>query len=163
MMYEIAGACGEVRDPQDVVARAQAWAAGHRAEVLLADASVVFGRDHLESAVRHAMRARDHGTGVARDLGLETLRYLCARRQVADAIRVGGLKAGTTAMAVVAFGAPAADLLAHLGWTRDDGALSAEGKSLSVLGVHGRERETVPSERTADLALERTALVDLEK
>lgn len=163
MTYELAGARGTVPDAQAVVARAQAWAAERHAEVLLADASVVFGRDHLESAVRHAVRARSSGVGVARDLGLETLRYLCAQRQVADAIRVGGLKVGTTAMAVVAFGAPVADLLAHLGWTQDDDVLSAQGKSLAALGVRGKERATVPSERAAELALERTALVDLEK
>ena len=163
MTYEIAGARGEVRDSQEVVAWAQAWAADHHAEVLLADASVVFGRDHLESAVRHALRARDHGAGVARDLGLETLRYLCARRQVSEAIRAGGLKPGTTAVAVVVFGAPVADLLGHLSWVRDDGVLAQEGKSLAALGVRDTERATVPPNRLADLALERTALVDLEK
>ena len=163
MTYQLGGARGTVRNPQEVIARAQGWGAERHAQVLLADASVVFGRDHLESAVRHAVRAREHGSGVARDLGLEALRYLCARRQVADAIRVGGLKEGTTAIAVVVFGAPVADLLAALGWAPDDTVLAAEGKSLHVLGVRGREESTVPPERAADLALERTALVDLEK
>ena len=163
MTYQLGGARGTVRTPQEVIARAPGGGAERHGLALLADASVVFGRYHLSSAVRHAVRAREHGSGVARDLGLEALRYLCARRQVADAIRVGGLKEGTTAIAVVVFGAPVADLLAALGWAPDDTVLAAEGKSLHVLGVRGREESTVPPERAADLALERTALVDLEK
>lgn len=163
MTYDIAGARHRVSDPQDVVARAQAWAAERRAEVLLADAAVVFGQDHLESAVRHALRARASGTGVARDLGLETLRYLCGRRQVSEAIRDGGLKPTTEAVAVVVFESSADDLLAHLGWTRDDAVLAPEGKSLRALGVTRTEEGSLPRERTADLALERTALLDLDK
>jgi tRNA threonylcarbamoyladenosine modification (KEOPS) complex Cgi121 subunit len=163
MTYELAGARGHVSDPQAVVPRAQAWAAEHRAEVLLADASVVFGRDHLESAVRHALRARALGAGVARDLGLETLRYLCAKRQVSEAIRTGGIQPGTEAVAVVVFESSADDLLTHLGWTRDDAVLGPEGKSLRVLGVTRIDERSLPRERVADLALERTALLDLDK
>lgn len=163
MTYEIVGARGRVQDPQEVVARVQKWAAKHGAEVLLADASVVFGRDHMESAVRHALRARASGTGVARDLGLETLRYLCGKRQVSEAIRVGGLKAGTETIAVVAFDASAENALVCLGFSRDDTALDAEGKSLRVLGLTPGEEQTAPPGRAPDLALERVALLDLEK
>ncbi|HII39753.1 MAG TPA: hypothetical protein HA326_00865 [Thermoplasmata archaeon] len=163
MTYDIAGARGRVSDPQGVVDRAQAWAAEHRAEILLADASVVFGRDHLESAVRHALRSRASGTGVARDLGLETLRYLCGQRQVSEAIRTGGLKATTEAVAVVVFEASPDELLTYLDWTRDDSVLASGGKSLRALGIPRTEETSLPPERAADLALERTALLDLDK
>lgn len=163
MTYEIAGARCPASDPQDVVTRAQTWAAAHHAELLLADASVVIGRDHLESAVRHALRARASGLGVARDLGLETLRYLCGKRQVSEAIRAGGLTTATRTVAAVVFEATADDFLAHLGWKRDDSVLDAEGKSLRVLGVTVSEEQTVAPERVSDLALERTALLDIEK
>ncbi len=163
MRYEIAGGRGTVTDPQAVIAKAQAWAAGHHAEALLADASAVFGRDHLESAVRHAIRARGTGNGVARDLGLETLRYLSAARQVTDAIRSAGLRSGTETMALVVFEGSADELLVHLGWTRDDEVLTARGKSLRTLGVLAAAEDTVSDDRRADLALERTALLDIEK
>ena len=163
MTYEIAGALCPALDPQDVITRAQAWAAAHHAELLLADASVVIGRDHLESAVRHALRARASGVGVARDLGLETLRYLCGKRQVSEAIRAGGLTTATRTVAAVVFEATADDFFAHLGWKRDDSVLEAEGKSLRVLGVTVSEERTVAPERVSDLALERTALLDIEK
>lgn len=163
MTYEIVGARGRVPDPQAVVARAQAWASERRAEVLLADAAVVFGRDHLESAVRHALRARASGSGVARDLGLETLRYLCGKRQVSEAIRVGGLKSSTKVIAVVVFESSAEGLLADLKWARDDSVLAPAGKSLRTLGITATEEKSLPRESVADLALERTALLDLDK
>ncbi len=163
MTHEIAGARGEIGDPQATVARAQAWAADHGATVLLADAAVVFGRDHLESAVRHALRSRESGANVARDLGLEALRYLCAQRQVADAIRVGGIKGTTEAIAVVVFGASADAFLGHMGFVRSDDVLEPTGKSLRILGLTQAEEKTVAAAHVADLALERVALLDIEK
>ncbi len=163
MSHEIAGARTSVVDPQTMVAKAQAWAEGRRAEVLLADARLVFGRDHLESAILHAVRARNTGSGVARDLGLETLRYLSGARQVTNAIRAAGLHEGAASVAVVVFEGSADELLAHLGWARDDTVLDARGKSLRDLGIGPSAERTVGADRPADLALERTALLDIEK
>ncbi len=163
MRYEVVGARGTVTDAQAVVAKAQAWAEERHAEVMLADAKLVFGRDHLESAILHAVRARGTGTGVARDLGLETLRYLSGARQVTDAIRAAGLHGGSASAAVVVFEGSADELLTHLGWTRDDTVLGARGKSLRNLGIGASAERTVAADRAADLALERTALLDIEK
>ncbi len=163
MKYEVVGARGTVTDAQGIVAKAQAWAAERHAEVMLADARLAFGRDHLESAILHAVRARGTGTGVARDLGLETLRYLSGARQVTNAIRAAGLHDGTTSVAVVVFEGSADELLVHLGWKRDDTVLEARGKSLRDLGFGPSAERTVAADRAADLALEHTALLDIEK
>ncbi len=164
MSHSAAGAQAVVRDRDAVVREAQAWAAAHGVEVLLADASVVFGRDHLESAAMHAERARAAGVMATRSLSMEALLYLAGKRQVADAIEASGLRTATKAAAVLVFGdAPADDLIAHLGWTRDDGVLSAAGKDLRAMGIRPSEQATVPRERATDLALERTALVDVMK
>ncbi len=164
MTHRLAGARAVVSDPESIVREAQDWAAARNSEVLLADASAVFGRDHLESAAVHAERAKAAGTMVTRSLSMEALLYLSGRRQVADAIRVAGLRAGTRAAAVVVFGdAPPEELIAELGWERDDEVLAPAGKDPSVLGIGDAERGTVTSEKIADLALERTALVDVSK
>ncbi len=164
MSHAAAGARTEVRDRDAVIREAQNWAAARGVEVLLADGSVVFGRDHLESAAMHAERARAAGTMATRSLSMEALLYLAGKRQVADAIGAAGLRTGTKAAAVLVFGdAPPDDLIAHLGWTRDDEVLSASGKDLRALGIRPSERATVPREQAADLALERTALVDVLK
>ncbi len=164
MSHAIAGARGIVKDRNAALHQAQAWAAEREADVLLADASVVFGREHLESAALHAERARDAGLMATRSLSMEALLYLAGQRQVADAIRVAGLKDGTETIAIVLFGpASVDDLLSSLTWSRDDAVLVPGGKDLSRLGIALPERQTVPEDRVADLALERTALVDVAK
>ena len=164
MTYAIAGARGAIEDPEATIKQAQEWAVRHQVEVLLADARVVFGRDHLESAVRHALRAQSAGTMIARTVSMETLRYLSAQRQVADAIRVAGIHRGTREIAIVVFGTESFEtLLDSFKWSRDDGALAAPGKSLDVLGISMEEAATVPAERRTDLALEKVALLDVVK
>ena len=125
---------------------------------------MVFGRDHLESAALHAERAKAAGTMVARSVSMEALRYLSGKRQVADAIRLSGIRASTEAVALTSFGdAPLDELIASLGWQRDDAVLDANGKDLAALGVSKRERGTVGPKKAEDLALERVALVDVER
>lgn len=164
MKYELAGARGSIGDPQAILKQAQAMSAKHGAELLLADADLVFGRDHLESAVQHAVRAQSHGTMAAHSVSMEALRYLSGQRQVADAIRVAGIHQGSTATAIVIFGSlPIDEVLASFGWSRDDRVLESRGKSLDRLGIMEAELATIPIERRPDLALEKVALLALEK
>ena len=164
MSHSIAGARGVVKDRDAVLRQAQAWAAAQDSEVLLADASVVFGRDHLESAALHAERARDAKRMATRSVSMEALLYLAAQRQVADAIRIAGIKDGTEAVALILFGAASVDdLVAMLGWARDDAVLEPDKKSLRILGLSRTAERTVAPERATELALEKPALVDLDK
>ena len=164
MTYSIAGARGKVGDVEAVIGEAREWAAQRGVEILLADARAVFGRDHFESAALHGQRAKSAGTMVARSVSIEALRYLAARRQVADAMRVAGIRPDTDSVAIVIFGTGSPDeFIAQRGWIRDDHVLEASGKDLGALGIQSKERETVPPDRVDDLALERLALVDVEK
>jgi len=162
--YAIAGARGSIEDPESTIKQVQEWAARHDAEVVLADARAVFGQDHLESAVRHALRAQTAGTMVAHTVSMETLRYLSAQRQVADAIRVAGIRRGTRELALVVFGTISIEeALRFFGWARDDAVLDARGKSLDILGIGNEAAATIPANRRPDLALEKVALLDVIK
>ena len=164
MSYSIAGARGTIQDPGATVARALDWATQHGGEVLLADATVVFGRDHLETSVRHALRAQAAGRIVAHSLSMETLRYIAARRQVSEAIAVAGIRSETKTIAIVTFGPASPDrLIELLGWRRDDDVLKADRKSIAILGITEEEAATIPEERRADLVLEKVALLDIPK
>jgi KEOPS complex subunit Cgi121 len=164
MSHQVAGARGSVKDRDAVLREAQVWASARKSEILLADASAVFGRDHLESAALHAERAQRSGNMATRSISMESLLYLAGQRQVVDAIRIAGIEDDTQAVALLVFGgAPVDELLGLLGWSRDDGVLDAGDKDMGLLGVSPAERLTVPAERIADLALERTALVDVTK
>ncbi len=164
MTHDIEGARWSVSDPEDVLQRVAGWAAERHVEVLVADARAVFGRDHLESAIRHAERAKEHGTMSTRSLPMETLLYLSGRRQVADALAAAGIHRSTQGVAVVVFGeGNARDLIRAMGWTRDPTALDAGTKDPGALGLTKAELSTIPRERWPDLALERVALLDVQK
>jgi KEOPS complex subunit Cgi121 len=153
-----------IKDPEGTLKQAQEWASSRGSEALLADAQVVLGRDHLESAVLHAVRAHANRTNVARSLSMETLRYLALQRQVSDAIRVAGIRRGTEEVAIVTFGGDhIEDLIKAFEWSRDDDVLGVRGKTLEVLGITKAEASTVPADRQAELALERLALLDVLK
>ncbi len=139
MTFEVAGAKASAMSPEAVVRTAAEWASSRGAEVCLLDARSVFGRDHLESAALHAIRARDSRTMSSRSVAMETLLYAAGARQVQDAIRSVGLRADTTAIGVVLFGSTRLDdFIRDMGWTRDDGVLNAEVKSLEAFGIMRR-------------------------
>jgi len=162
--FVVAGARTTIEDPESVLARARRWGSDHGADVLLADARAVFGRDHLISAALHAERARSLARMTARSVALEALLYLSGRRQVADAIRSAGLRGKTKGVAIVIFDGTDGDaFLRSMGWTRDDTTLDARGKSLRLLGIGSREETTIPPGSRPDLALEKVALVDVLK
>ncbi|HEX9567011.1 MAG TPA: KEOPS complex subunit Cgi121 [Thermoplasmata archaeon] len=164
MRYSIAGARGHVTDPMETIRQAQDWGGPRGIEVLVADATVVFGRAHVESAIQHALRAHDAGTMVAHSVSMEALRYLSAQRQVADAIRIAGIGTGTRELAVAVFGADSTEeLLKLFGWVRDDTVLEPREKSLMALGFTKDALSTVPPDRRSDLALEKVALLDVWK
>jgi len=164
MTYQLAGARGGVEDPEATLKKARTWSERTGDDLLLADARAVLGRDHLETAVRHAVRSQTSGTMAARTVSMEALRYLSAQRQVAGAIRVSGIRRGTKELAIVVFGRSSLDdFLATFGWSRDDRVLDAEGKSFETIGITKAEWQALPSNQRADLALEKVALLDTER
>ncbi len=164
MIFEIRGAKARIEDPEESLRRVAAWSTERGVEVLVAEARAVFGRDHLVSAAHHAIRAQAQGSMTSRSLAMETLVYLSGRRQVADAIAVAGIRPGTEAVGIVVFGDTlASECITAMGWTADPRVLEAATKNPSRLGIHAEELATVPSDRRPDLALERVALLDLEK
>jgi len=132
-------------------------------ELQVVDQEVVASEGHLISSAAKAQRAFQNQTASARSLGLETLLYLTGERQIADALRVGGVMTGARKVVLLAYGkvdwepvvealklrvvpqppSPDRDRLIELGFT--------EEQLKSVIG---------PLE---DLLLERAALVDLTK
>lgn len=164
MTFVIAGAKTSAVNPENAVRTAAEWGASHGAEICLLDARSVFCRDHLESAARHAIRARDSKTMSSRSVAMETLLYASGQRQVQDAIRAAGLRPDTTTIGIVLFGGAEVDqFVREMGWNRDDDVLIAAGKDLEAFGISRGEAETVSTTHRADLALEKVALLDVYK
>lgn len=136
----------------------------HGAEVQPLEPSLVFGRDHLVSAVEHAIRARSEGRGVSKSLAGEVLLYASGERQMSTALKKLGLRGSVSSAILVILGpCPPDALVKALGWRRRDSLMDPEGKDLSGFGITKEEMSTVPTDRAHELILERVALVDLLK
>lgn len=161
---EVLGARGPPRAAQEVVSLVRGFAEEHGVEIQPLDPAMVFGRDHLISAVDHALRARVEGRATSRTLAGEVLLYASGERQVGEALAKLGLKGRVEAAALVVLGScPTGELLRRMGWARDDDLLRAEGKDPTAFGLAREELSTVAPGAAADLILERVALVDLMK
>lgn len=131
-------------------------------EILVADGEMVFGREHIASAVFHARRAIDEGRNSSDSLAMETLLYASGERQLSSAISKMSVSDETTAVAMVLLSGGDFD-----GKERG-GALSAAASAprterLIRYGITREELGTVRPERRGDLVLEKVAAVDLIK
>jgi len=125
--------------PQDWMERLRSFSDGNDCSAVLVNADIVEGMIHVESAVEHAERAFSEGRNRSRDLAVEVILYLTGERRIERAL---GMSAPGERNVVIVVGGSA------------DGAIE-------TLGMEGG-RLPRTTERTYD-ALERTALLDLEK
>jgi len=138
---------------------------GNGASVRLLNAELVFGMDHVRSALQKAARAFDNGQNVSDSLATETMLYMSGCRQIQEAVELFKLKGdgGVVCLADTAQGI--GDKLAGgLSLKEDDSVLTeVNGKDAFKFGVSRAEGETVPKDRIIDLVLERVASVDIRK
>ena len=135
------------------------------------DAGAACGLVHLESALLHARRAFQRGDNLARTLWVEWVLCAAGVRQVDVAFQRVGIHPGIHEFAILLLSEEDGDIpdgvvdtiLKMLGLERDDGVLECDRAALLRLGVGEVELAAVPEARWADLALERVALLDLER
>ena len=135
------------------------------------DADAVCGPVHLESAFLHANRAMGKGNNLARTLLIEWVLCAAGVRQVDVAFKRVGIKPGSETFAIlliadddlVATEEQVTSLLETIGLERDDGVLECNEEALRNLGVGDAELGAVPRKSWPDLALERVALLELER
>ncbi len=135
------------------------------------DATAVCGRVHLESALLHANRAMERGNNLARTLLIEWVICSAGVRQVDVAFQRVGIRPGTQTFAIMLIAdddqVPTEEqvrsLLDAVELTRDDSVLECSEEALRTLGVGEAELGAVPRDSWPDLALERVALLELER
>jgi KEOPS complex subunit Cgi121 len=139
------------------------------------DARLIYGMDHLISAVMHAKRAFQQGTNATNSLALEILLYAAGERQIKKAIKKMGIKKGQ--QQIIFLLTDSADkkgekfsekqliqrLLALFQLTRDEKMPKGNKETLKRFGITDKELSTVPEEKYGDLILERVAMVDVIK
>jgi KEOPS complex subunit Cgi121 len=132
------------------------------------DAGKVACERHLTFAARKALKAFSEGRNVAKDLGVEILRYASGQRQIERALSMG-LADDTERIALVAIcGSPEGSRSLDLCLSRLSRIVEADGLGCSfredairaAFEITDQELSAAGGERIPDLVLERVALTD---
>jgi len=168
-MMEIVGAKGNIKDVDVFLGQIQSFSKKNNVVVQVFDADVICGKNHLISAVEHAVRAFERKTNTTNSLDKEILLYASGERQLKLAIPKMGAKKGISTVAFVFVSNKKihdvliAELLKILSLKRDDKVLNGSKEKLRKFGVKEKELETVTKAKYGDLILEKVAMVDVIK
>ena len=145
----------------------------HQAAAQAFYAPFIYGKEHIVTAVEHAIRAFRNQTQTCRSLDMEILLYAAGRRQIRDAIDTLGIKLGEP-MVVAAvtddelLGCDGfigmetlTQFLIDQGLQIDHMVIPGDDRVLQPFGVTPAEQKTVDKSMYGDLIMERVALVDL--
>ncbi len=132
------------------------------AEVLVLDADMVFGKDHVSSAAYHARKAIDEKRNSADSLAMETLLYASGQRQLSGAIDKMSVTEDTTRIVIAQLSGP--EITSEKGWEpMEPLAKGVSRERLVKYGVSEQEQATIGSRNPSEIILERVAAVDILK
>jgi KEOPS complex subunit Cgi121 len=143
------------------------------------DADLVAGWEHLYFAVLNALKAFESGKSISKNLVVECLLYASAQRQISSALKLIGIKGGSSRVAVVVL----ADGEEETKWTlrevsvliggkRDDGVLELSDEKLPrvmrLFGISDAELGTRledggEKKALSDLVIEHVALLAVQR
>lgn len=139
---------------------ARASAAG--VEVLVLEGTMVFGKDHLRSALHHATRAIEEGANSSQSRPMETLLYASGERQLSSAIKKMSVSEDTEEIVVARL--TRGEFGPEPAWTPvPDRPATLDRSRLLRFGISAAELETVEPGKAPELVLERVAAVDIVK
>lgn len=161
---QIIGCRGSVDSVDELLKSAREFTGGAKVLLQFLDAERVLGREHVISAVEHALRAFSRKRNISDSLAMEILLYTAGEPQISIALQKVGIKDGCEGIALVADGAlDIAGLLAHLNLSRDDEVLAFSESKLVFFGIEEDEIKAVDEQRVRDLILERVAMLDVKR
>ncbi|MDK2825757.1 KEOPS complex subunit Cgi121 [Methanolobus vulcani] len=141
----------------------------HSTVVQAMDADKIAGDDHISFAVEKALRAVENGSNVARDTGVEIMRYASGRRQIEEAFSMG-VREGDMNVVFVVLGDPEniENTLQDLRNIIDVKPVAdySESKNETLAGqfsITEQEIKATGKDSVPLLVLERVALVDILK
>ena len=171
-MIKIIGAKGKIKDIDDFLEKISSFSKKNSLIIQAFDADLVFGKNHILSAVEHAERAISRKTNTTNSLEKEILLYAAGERQLKIAIpKIGIKKKDNANIAIVLIEKTKKtisnniinDLLKSLCLTRNDKVLEGDKNTLKRFGIKENELRTVMKTKYADLILEKVAMVDIIK
>ena len=167
-MIRIVGAKGIIQDVDNFLKQVLNFAQKNNVVIQVFNADMIYGKNHLISAVEHAVRAMKQSTNTTNTLSMEILLYASGERQLKLAIPKMGVKKGKGNLAFVVTNSKISDklineILKHLDLERDDKVLVGDINTLKKFGLNDIEIKTVMKAKYGDLILEKVAMVDIIK
>ncbi len=170
-MIKVIGAKGKIIDVDDFLEKISIFAKKNNIIIQTLDADLVFGKNHILSAVDHALRAIERKTNTTNSLEKEILLYASGERQIKLAIQKIGVKLKNEKMVFVFVNNKKNEISNHiikeflemLCLVRNDNVIEGDEKTLIRFGIKENEIKTVMNNKYADLILEKVALVDIIK
>ncbi len=170
-MIKIIGAKGKIKDVDDFLEKINIFAKKNNLIIQVFDADLVFGKNHLFSAVEHAVRAISRKTNTTNSLEKEILLYASGERQLKIAIPKIGVKKGNSKIAIVLLKNKKKmisnqiidNLLKLFDLTKDDKVLEGDENTLKRFGIKEKALKTVNIAKYNDLILEKIAMVHIIK
>ncbi len=131
------------------------------------NADLIAGAEHLDLAIRKAIRAMREHRNVAKDLGVEIMRYASGKRQIGTAFSMGLTKGENRAVFVIignAVGAASGEVRELISeQPLLEYSPSKKNGIISQFDITDDELEAVGEETIPSLVVERVALVDVLK
>jgi KEOPS complex subunit Cgi121 len=150
----------EPSEARPLLERMSSLADGETRDVLVAKADMVFGVDHLRSALYHAKKAIAEGTNASDTLPMETLLYASGERQINNAIKKMSVRDETTEIIVAVL---RGRVNPEEGWVELPDVLAQSSVDrLNRFGITTEELRTFAGP-LEELVLERVAAVDVLK
>ncbi len=167
-MLKIVGAKGNIQSIDEFLKKVDRISNENNIVIQVFDADVIYGKNHLISAVDHAIRAIDLKTNTTNSLAMEILLYSSGERQLKIAIPKMGVKKGKAKIAFVFIQDRLTDqiisiILDELSLDRDDKVLEGNIDTIKKFGISENEINTVEKSKYGNLILEKVAMVDIIK
>lgn len=173
----IKGAVGKIQDPGYVLNKLRVISEKNKIEIQILDANSVFGKNHILSAFKHALRAFKENRNSMRKFSMEFTLYLAGERQIKDAIRKTGISEETEKFVVVFFCQEDwKDIEGSIGEEEADKIIKEIGLNpvnnifddidiakLKRFGFTDEEINTVGKDKYEDLVLEKVSMLDVMK
>lgn len=89
MEFSITGGHAYVENTADFLKRIRQVSLKNNTIIQAIDAGRIAGEDHILTAADKALRAFENNSNVAKDIGIEIMRYAAGRRQIEEAFSLG--------------------------------------------------------------------------
>ncbi len=157
----------KIKERPELISALKALSTHHGCAVQVLDADRIVSIRHILFASEKALQAFDEGRNVAKDLGVEILRYAAGERQIERAMSIGLSKATERIVLVIiprsSNGSCSRPDSLELSSIVEDDGLGCSFKPERVkeaFNISEEEIRAVGESRIPDLVLERVALVD---